>query len=173
MSFFRVTRQGKACRSRTVAVVVYLVAIGWALGVWTSESQANGVQKLDDVHFGVWSPFVKRWTQRSAVCITGDGSGGIFKLVATGQTPGQTYALTNDINTRVGYRLFWHTGPKYRQRERLTSGTTTRKVYTYSTAPSCSDGPTGMLRVLLDQGELEAAVPAVYSDTLLLMVVPQ
>ncbi len=173
MKLFRVIRTGTTRRFGSIALTLSLILPGCGVLVWASSAQASGVQQLGDVHFGVWSPFVQRWTQRSPVCITADNAGGIFRIMATGLSPGLTFSLTNDINTQVSYKLFWHTGTKYRQRERLQSGVASRKVYTYSTTQNCADGPTGMLRVLLDQGDLAAAVPAVYSDTLLLMVVAQ
>ena len=173
MSLFRAIQTGIVCRFRDVALITSLVLTVWFVSLCAPHARAEGVYDLGDVNFGLWSPFVKRWSQQSPVCITSNSNSGIFKILVTGLTPGQTFALSNDINTRVDYRLFWHTGSKYQQREVLQSGVVSRKVYTYSMAPACSDGPTGMLRVLLDQKKLEAAVPAVYSDTLLLMVVAQ
>jgi len=149
---------------RVILSLLMCCLLSWPLAV-----TAGGVSVEGDLFLGVWSPQQSRWESTVPVCITGDSSQSLFRVVASGDNA-NVFALSNDLEDQVRYKVFWHTGKNYKRREALAPATPSRKAYAGS--GQCRKQPTGYLRVRLNRKDIENAIPAIYQDNLVLMLSP-
>jgi hypothetical protein len=131
-----------------------------------------GLTLKEDMFLGVWSPLVSKWERRVPVCVWNEDGVTLYRVTATGLAPGANFAMTNDIGDEVGYRVFWHTGKKLRQRERLRANTVSRKVFQFDNTRQCRSGPNAQLRIRANKRDIDSAIPGIYNDTLLLVLSP-
>ena len=138
--------------------------LSWSLTVTASSVSVEG-----DLFLGVWSPMQSRWESRVPVCVSGEASQSPYRIVAFGQNPSQ-FALTNELDDPVRYKVFWHSGKNYKRRDRLTPSVPSRRAY--GDTGNCHSRPTGYIRVDLNKRDIDNAIPAVYQDTLVIMLSP-
>ncbi len=110
-----------------------------------------------------------RWESRVPVCVSSDASQSPYRLVAFGQNPSQ-FALTNELDDQVRYKVLWHTGKNYQRRDHLAPSVPSSRVY--GNAGNCQSKPTGYIRVRLNKQDIDKAIPAIYQDTLVIMLSP-
>lgn len=132
---------------------------------------ANGIQIEDDLFMGVWSPYVRRWRAEVPLCLWSD-EGDLFRITASGLTPGNAFSLTNDLGDQVRYKVILHSGRLFKRRERLRQDRPSRLTYPSAVTQYCQRGYTARIRVDLNKGDIDRAIPAIYSDTLMLVISP-
>ena len=133
---------------------------------------ADGISVADDLYLGVWSPRISKWETTVPVCVWSEDGNTLYRVSASGQASGNQFALLNDIGDSVNYKVFWHTGRRFRQRERLQPNTASRRVYTFDSSRQCIGGPSAEIRVRLNKREIDAAIPGIYNDSLLFILSP-
>ncbi len=103
------------------------------------------------------------------VCISNDTDQSLYRVLATGNHA-NNFALANELGDQVRYRVFWHTGNNFRQREALEASVASRRVY--NRRGDCQIEPAGYIRVRLNKQDIDNAIPAIYQDTLVVMLSP-
>ncbi len=135
-------------------------------GTWVLSA---GVSVSGDLFLGVWSPQQSQWESRVPVCVSEDADDAPYRVVATGDHA-SVFALANELGDQVGYRVFWHTGNNYNRRERLRPSSPSR--WSYTDSGNCDVQPTAYIRVRLEKRDIDQAIPAIYQDTLVVMLSP-
>ncbi|MBX2885302.1 MAG: hypothetical protein KTR32_35435 [Granulosicoccus sp.] len=131
----------------------------------------EGVIVEEDLFVGVWSPHARRWVKEVPVCIWSEDADR-FRVIATGLSPGQRFAVSNGMGDLVRYNVSLRSGRRFRSRETLRQNIPSRRVYRSSTNELCIDGENARVRVVVNKRQIDRAVPAIYTDTLLLVLSP-
>lgn len=147
---------------------LFFLSTLFLLLLWSLTVTASSVSVGGDLFLGVWSPLQSRWESRVPVCVATDASQSPYRIVAFGQNPSQ-FALSNELDDHVRYTVIWHTGKNYTRADRLASLVPSKA---YGDAGNCQSRPTGYIRVQLNKRDIDNAIPAVYQDTLLVMLSP-
>lgn len=144
------------------------------LFIWlvSTISHAGGIEPIDDLFVGVWSPFVSRWEKTVPVCIWSDTDNTSYRVIANGIQPGHKYLLTNEVGDTIPYKIFWGTGTNFKRRERLYPNQPSKRTYTYDHQEKCGGRPNSQIRVRIAKKKLDAAPAAIYQDTILIMLSP-
>jgi len=133
--------------------------------------EAYGLSVEEDLYLGVWSPYASTWQTEIPICIWSE-EGDFFRITASGLAPGRKFSLTNNLQQTVPYKVFLLDGKRFRRRERLRQNVPSRRIYPSAESRFCHRGYTARVRVKLNKKQIDRAVPAIYSDTLLLILSP-
>ncbi len=147
----------------------YLRLVACLILSWSFTVAAAGVTIDGDLFLGVWSPMQSRWESRVPVCVSGDSDQAPYRVLAAG-AHSENFAMANELGDQVRYNVFWHTGKNYQQREALKTSVASRKVYVEQ--GGCQIQPSGYIRVRLNKRDIDNAIPAIYQDTLVVMLSP-
>lgn len=151
--------------------ITFLMMILW-MGIPAAGLQADGLSVDSELDLGTWSPFVSQWQSESTVCAWSDSSNDFYNVTASSLAAGSDFELTNDIGDSVAFSVYWRSSENSPVWENLLFGVLSSDTYAFASAAQCIGGPTAEVRVEIDKAEIDAALPGVYSDTLLLTVSP-
>lgn len=146
--------------------------IGLVLMFSTYAIADEGLVLEDDFYLGVWSPYARSWQKDVPICIWSE-DGDRFRIVATGLSPGQRFSVANGLGDLVRYNVTVRSGRRFRAREQLRQNIPSRRVYPSSKTEFCTDGESARVRVVVNKRQIDRALPAIYTDTLLLVISPQ
>jgi len=152
-------RPALACALVLLTLMISRVAVG-------------GITVNDNLFLGVWSPLINKWEKTIPICVWSEDGDTLYRVTASGLASGTQYAMTNDIGGQVRYRVFWHSGRRFKQRERLRSNIVSQGVFNFDLSRQCNSGPNAQLRVRVNKRDIDTAIPGIYNDTLILMLSP-
>lgn len=130
--------------------------------------QANGMSVERALSLGSWSPFASQWEALSTVCAWSADPHEYYHITASSLAMVGQFALTSDTDEVVSYKVFWRSHQRIVEWEQLKFETPSVVVYKYASSSQCIRGPRAELRIELDKADIDAAMPGLYSDTLLL-----
>lgn len=124
-----------------------------------------------ELFFGIWSPTRNQWEATTPVCVT-DREGGAYRVRVSGLAGGEEFALLDPGGYSVDYRLSWLRSGTRGEREQLTAGVASQRVYQSSTEANCIDAEPPHLQARINDRTLDLAPPGVYRDTLFIIIEP-
>jgi hypothetical protein len=125
-----------------------------------------------DLFVGVWTPSRNRWEASTSVCVVNRDAGGSYRIRVSGTNDGTRFVLKESSGNTINYRLLWRRSGTRGQRERLTPGVASRRVYTYADETGCQRSQAPSLSVRINDRALDRALPGIYTDTLLITIEP-
>ena len=139
-------------------------------------ASAAGVSIEKRLSFGHWSPFGSRWESESPVCVWSEhgehGERG-FRVTASGSLAGGRFALSAGPRAWLDYRVFWYPEGGERPHEEMTAGQPSRLTVTADPLPRCGrHGARALVRVSIDDADLDRAPPGAYQGALVLTLSP-
>lgn len=126
---------------------------------------------VGELSLGVWSPFATRWEVEAPVCIRSTVAGERFRVVATGGDV-DAFAMRAGTEATIPYRLWWHRRDGSGQHEEPRPGRRSQHAIAADDSPDCGGDANSRLRVRVRGGDMDAAPPGVYRDTLRVILVP-
>lgn len=148
---------------------IYFLAVALLCPISLS---AGSIGDIDDLYVGIWSPFGRNWEKTVPICVTGDVGETAYRVRASSLNNASRFTADNTIADKVRYQVYWHTGSAFKQRERLRPDRESRRTYNYNFDSGCLSTPSAKLRVKINNRDINRAVPAIYSDTLLITISP-
>jgi|GEM_PF-1934919 len=145
--------------------------VGSALLCLSFMSRGFGAEIMirDDLDVGVWSPFGTRWEAESTVCISGVG---VYGVTASSLDRGDRFVLGDDAGNEVAYNVFWRQqnipGTGIPLLPGIASGTATIG----DIRPDCGGEANAGVRIRVDDVGIDQAPAGLYSDSLVLTLVP-
>ena len=150
--------------------IAFLLMIFW-MGIPDPGLHADGLNVDSELNLGTWSPFVSQWQSVSTVCAWSDSSND-YNVTASSLAAGSDFELINDIGDSVAFSVYWRSSENSVVWENLLFGVLSNDSYAYASAAQCIGGPTAEVRIEIDKADIDAAMPGIYSDTLLLTLTP-
>ena len=139
----------------------------------SSTVSAAGVTIEKRLSFADWSPFGSRWESESPVCVWSEHGERGFRVTASGSLVGGRFALSAGPHARLDYRVFWYPEGGERPHEEMTAGQPSRLTVAADPLPRCGrHGARALVRVSIDDADLDRAPPGVYRGELVLTLSP-
>lgn len=150
--------------------------VSWLLlcccGIAGTPLHADELNINNALHMGSWSPFASQWDSVSRVCASSDGSSEFYHVTASSLSASADFELINEIGDSVAYSVYWRNDVASAPWQQLIFDVSSTLPYAYADSAQCIGGPSAEIRVEVDKAEIDAAMPGVYSDTLLLTLSP-